>query len=69
MKITKCVKCKKNYQPEDIFCDSYPEYCYECGEAKAYKDYHEFEKRQFEAELEREDPDFSDFWNIADDYI
>ena len=68
------LNCKECNTPipgtyEAAFCGGYEEYCYECGERQAYKDYDDFKHRQFEAELEREDPNFSDFYEDADQYI
>ena len=68
------MKCKECNKPitglyKDSFCGGYEEYCYECGEKQAYKDYEESERQRFYAEVEREDPDFNDFYENADQFI
>jgi DNA-directed RNA polymerase subunit N (RpoN/RPB10) len=66
-----CITCNKiiTGKYEDAFCGGYENYCYECGEKEAYKDYDKFLERQFEAELEREDPNFTDLYEIGDQFI
>jgi len=66
-----CKKCEIEItgKYDDAFCGGYEEYCYKCGEVKAFKDYDNFLDRQFQAELESENPNFSDFYEIGDRYI
>ena len=66
-----CKECNKSIPGtyEAAFCGGYEEYCYECGEVQAYKDYKDFNRRQFIAELEKEDPDFMDLWEAGEEFI
>ena len=67
----KCKQCSKEIPGtyDAVFCGGYEDYCYPCGEKQAYKDYDDFKDRQFYAELQKEDPDFSEFYEDADRYI
>jgi len=66
--MSKCKACGKEYDPRDSF-GGYEEYCSKCSRIKADADYDDFLYEQFQAELEKEDPDFSDFYEFGDRYI
>ena len=65
--MTTCKQCGKKFKK--FFCNGYEEYCYKCGMLEAYKDYDSFLEEQFEAELQREDPDFTDLYEIGERFI
>ena len=59
--MNKCKQCNNLYNSKDIFTEGYKDYCYNCGYKKATEDFKNFEQRRFEAELNQETPNFSDF--------
>lgn len=65
-----CKQCNKEITGDrrDAF-GGYEEYCYSCGKTKAFKDYDDFQDEQFQEELKKENPDFSDFYEFGDRYI
>jgi uncharacterized Zn finger protein len=63
-----CKTCGKQIK-ETFTNGGYNEYCYECGYIAACKDYDNQTRELFYAELEREDPDFTDFYEDADQFI